>query len=206
MMAEQIAHRDAVGRNGVVEAEFRDVIADRILPIQALLVHQKGQARGGERLRDRADHEMGVGRHRQAGFDITKAIGLDQRRLAVLHHRDGETRNFPLVHRFRDESFEVGNEGRNGFARRDRSGCHRRDSSTGAMKSRAASGARNDGLSRSSTRPTRRRAGRLILVVLCPASKPKEHRTGWSGHFGSGVSDPWSIGGRMAGSIQDGSN
>ena len=54
---------------------------------------------------------MGVGRHRQAGFDITQAIGLDQRRLAVLHHRDGETRNFPLVHRFRDESFEVGNEG-----------------------------------------------------------------------------------------------
>ena len=35
MMAEQIAHRDAVGRNGVVEAEFRDVIADRLLPIQA---------------------------------------------------------------------------------------------------------------------------------------------------------------------------
>ena len=138
MMAEQIAHRDPVGRDGVVQAEFRDVIPDRLLPIKTPLVHQKGQARGGERLRDRADHELCVGGHRQAGFDIAKAVSLDQRHLAVLHHRDGQARNLPLVHRFRDESFEVENEGRNGFAMRNRSGCHRRDFSTGAMKSRAA--------------------------------------------------------------------
>ena len=105
--------------------------------------------------------KLRVGRHRQAGFDITQAIGLDQRRLAVLHHRDGETRNFPLVHRFRDESFEVGNEGRNGFARRDRSGCHREGFLDWGNESLAPRpGARNDGLSRSSTRPTRRRAER----------------------------------------------
>jgi hypothetical protein len=76
-MAEQIAHRDAVGRDGVMQPEFRDVIPHRLLPIKAPLVRQKGQARGGERLRDRADQELRVGRHLQAGFDIAKAIGPD---------------------------------------------------------------------------------------------------------------------------------
>jgi hypothetical protein len=33
--------------------------------------------------------------------------------------RGGEARNLPLVHRFRDETFELANEGRNGFAARD---------------------------------------------------------------------------------------
>jgi hypothetical protein len=37
-----------------------------------------------------------------------------------LHHRNGEARNLPLVHRFRDEMFERGNGGRNGFAACDR--------------------------------------------------------------------------------------
>jgi hypothetical protein len=125
MMAEQIAHRDAVGRDGVMQPEFRDVIPHRLRPINAPLVHQKRQARGGERLRDRADQELCVGCHLQAGFDIAKAIGPEERHLAVLQHRDGEARNLPLVHRFRDESVEVWNEGRNGFAMRARE-CHRR--------------------------------------------------------------------------------
>jgi hypothetical protein len=120
MMAEQIAHRDAVGRDRVMQPEFRDVIPHRLLPIKAPLVHQKGQARGGERLRDRADRELSVGGHRQAGFDIAQAISLDERHFPVLHHGNGETRNLPLVHRLGDETFEVGNEGRNGFAVRGR--------------------------------------------------------------------------------------
>jgi hypothetical protein len=49
-MAEQIAHRDPLGREGVLQPEFREVIPHRLLPIEAPLVHQKGQARGGERL------------------------------------------------------------------------------------------------------------------------------------------------------------
>jgi hypothetical protein len=62
-----------------VQAEFRDVFAHRLVPIQAPLVHQERQARGGERLGDRADQELRVGRHLQAGFDIAQAIGLEQR-------------------------------------------------------------------------------------------------------------------------------
>ena len=139
MMAEQIAHRDAVGRDGVMQPEFRDVFPHRLLPIHAPLVHQERQARGGERLRDRADQELCVGCHRQAGFDIAKAIGPDERHLPVLHHRDGEARNLPFVHRFRDETFELGNEGRNGFAERDRLGCHRKGSSTGVRAGPAGS-------------------------------------------------------------------
>jgi hypothetical protein len=45
MMAKQIAHRDPVGRNSVMQAKFRDVIPDRLLPIKTPLVHQKGEAR-----------------------------------------------------------------------------------------------------------------------------------------------------------------
>ena len=107
-MAEQIAHRDAVGRDGVMQPEFRDVVPHRLLPIHPPLVHQKGQARGGERLRDRADLELRVGGHRQAGFDIAKAIGLEERHLAVLHDRNGEARDLPLVHRVCDERIELG--------------------------------------------------------------------------------------------------
>ena len=114
-----------------MQPEFRDV-PHRLLPIKAPLVHQKGQARGGERLRDRADQELRVGCHLQAGFDIAKAIGPDERHLAVLHHRNSEARNLPLVHRFRDETFELGNEGRNGFAARNGLGCHRKDSQLGS--------------------------------------------------------------------------
>jgi hypothetical protein len=109
---------DAIGRDSVMQPEFRDVIPHRLLPIKPPLVHQKGQARGGERLRDRADQELCFGCHLQAGFDIAKAIGPDERRLAVMQHRTGGARNFPLVHRFRDDTLELGNEGRIGFAAR----------------------------------------------------------------------------------------
>ena len=118
MMAEQIAHRDAVGRGGIMQPEFRDVLAHRLRPIEAPLVHQERQARGGERLRDRADQELGVGRRLQAGFDVAQAVGPKERHLAVLHHRNGEARNLPLVHRFRDETLKLGNEGRNGSVAR----------------------------------------------------------------------------------------
>jgi hypothetical protein len=123
MVAEQIANGDAVGGDGVMQPEFRDVVPHRLVPVKAPLVHQNGEARGGERFRDRADRELRASRHLQAGLDIAEAIGADQRRLPVLHHRDGEARNLPLVHRFRDETFEAGNEGRNGFAVRDRLGA-----------------------------------------------------------------------------------
>jgi hypothetical protein len=116
----QIAYGDPIGRDGIMQAEFRDVIPNRLRPVKTPLVHQKRQARGGERLRDRADRELRVGGHRQAGFDIAKAVCLDECRLPVQHHRDGKARDFPLVHRFRDESFEVGNEGRDRFAMGDR--------------------------------------------------------------------------------------
>jgi hypothetical protein len=85
VMAEQVAHCDAIGRDGVMQAEFRDVIAHRLFPIEASLVERKGQARGGKGLRDRADHELRVGGHLQAGFDIAQTIGADQRHLPVLH-------------------------------------------------------------------------------------------------------------------------
>jgi hypothetical protein len=38
MMAQQISHRDAIGRDGVVQAEFRDVIPQGLLPIKQPLV------------------------------------------------------------------------------------------------------------------------------------------------------------------------
>ena len=113
------------------------LIPHRLLPIHAPLAHQKRQARGGERLRDRADQELCIGCHLQAGFDIAKAVGPDERRLPVLLHRDGEAGNLSLVHRFRDEKLERGNEGRNGFAAHKRLGCHRTEPSTGAITAKA---------------------------------------------------------------------
>jgi len=43
MMAEQIEHRDAIGRDGVMQPEFRDVIPHRLLPIKSPLVHKSAK-------------------------------------------------------------------------------------------------------------------------------------------------------------------
>jgi hypothetical protein len=51
MMTEQIAYRNAVGRDGVMQPKFRDVVPHWLFPIKALAVYQEGQTRRGERLR-----------------------------------------------------------------------------------------------------------------------------------------------------------
>jgi hypothetical protein len=66
------------------------------------------------------------GCHLQAGFDIAKAIGSDERHVPVLHDCNGETWDLPLLHHFRDETFEFGNEDRKGFAACDRFGRHQK--------------------------------------------------------------------------------
>ena len=50
MVAEQVAHGDALGRNGIAQGEFGNVIADRLAPVETALVDQQRQRRGGERL------------------------------------------------------------------------------------------------------------------------------------------------------------
>src|SRR5262245_23456429 len=57
-------------------------------------------------------------------FYIAKAIRPGERHVLVLHDRNDDAQNPPLLCQFRDEMFELGNGNRKGFARCDRFGCH----------------------------------------------------------------------------------
>ena len=111
MVAEQVAHGDALGRDRIAQSEFGNVIADRLAPVETSLVDQQRQRRGGERLGDRADQKLRLGCRRQPGFNVALAPGLEENRLAVLHDRERDRGHLPLGHRLRRKCIELGREG-----------------------------------------------------------------------------------------------
>ena len=54
-----------VARDLVLQPEIRQVVAHRLVPCQALVLHQQRGRGRGHRLGDRTDPEQCVGRHRQ---------------------------------------------------------------------------------------------------------------------------------------------
>ena len=110
LMAQEIAHRDPLGRDRVAEAKLRHVVAHRFGPVEPpLMVQQRDRGRG-EGFGDRADHELRRRRHRQVGFDIALTISPRQRQLAVLHHGKRRTRHLPVGHDVGGELIEIGDK------------------------------------------------------------------------------------------------
>jgi hypothetical protein len=107
MVAEQVLHRYAIGRDRIVQAKLREILAHRLRPIQAAFVHQHAEARGGERFGDRAKGELRVDGDRQAGFDVALAVDPQQVRFAVAHHAKGKSGNLPFRHRFIDKGIKI---------------------------------------------------------------------------------------------------
>lgn len=99
VVAQQIAHRNAVGSDCIVQAEFRNIVTHRLGPIEAAFVDQHRQTRRGERLRNGADRKLRVGRRRQSRFGVALAIRSQERCLAILHDGNCCRRYFPFRHR-----------------------------------------------------------------------------------------------------------
>jgi len=100
-MAEQVAHGDAVGRDGVVEPEFRDVFLHRLFP---LMRRSSIKSANPVAVNDFVTEPIrnSIGCQLQAGFDIAKAIGPDERHLAFFappQWRDPEPSTPPSLQR-----------------------------------------------------------------------------------------------------------
>jgi hypothetical protein len=110
LMAQQVAHRDPLGRDRVAEAKPRHVVAHRFGPVEPPLMVQQRNGGRGEGFGDRADHELRRRRHRQVRFDIALTISPRQRHLAILHHGERDTRHFPVGHHIGGEMIEIGDK------------------------------------------------------------------------------------------------
>ena len=112
VVGQQIDDSDPVGGDWIVQAEFRQVLAHRLEPIEPPLVSQHGKPRGREGLGDRAQEELRAGGDRQGRLHIALAECLHQDRFVMLHDRDGETGDPPLGHGSFDQRFEVSQHSR----------------------------------------------------------------------------------------------
>jgi hypothetical protein len=107
MMAEQIDDSHALRRDRIVQAKLRQIVADRLLPVEPALVDQHRQAERREGLGDRAEDELRILRHGQSRLDIAQSISLDPISLAVARDRQRQAGDLPFVHRFADEGVEI---------------------------------------------------------------------------------------------------
>ena len=110
LMAQQVAHRDPLGRDRVVQAKLGHVVAHRFGPVEPPLMVQQRDGGRGERFGDRADHELRRRRNRQVRLDIALTISPRQRHLAILHHGECNTRHLPIGHDIGDEMIEIGDK------------------------------------------------------------------------------------------------
>ena len=106
-MAEQIDSRDPLGRECIVQAKFRQIVAHRLLPIEARLIDQHRKAESGEGLGDRAEDELRIRGDRQVRLYIAQSISFDPVCLVVARDRQRQTGDLPFVHSFADEGVEI---------------------------------------------------------------------------------------------------
>lgn len=129
LMAQQVAHRDPLGRDRVAQAKLGHVVAHRFGPVEPPLMVQQRDGGRGEGFGDRADHELRRRRHRQVRLRIALAISPRQRHLAILHDGEHCARHLPVGHDFGGEMIEIGDK--RGNRRGGRSGrCVRHGSSS----------------------------------------------------------------------------
>ena len=107
LMAQQVAHRDPLGRDRVAQAKLGHVVAHRFGPVEPPLMVQQRDGGCGERFGDRADHELRRWRNRQACFGIALTIRPRQGHLAILHHGERCARHLPVGHDIGGEMIEI---------------------------------------------------------------------------------------------------
>ena len=62
----------------VVQPKFRNIVANRLCPVETPLVDQHREARGRERLGDRANCKLGLSCRRQSSFYVALTVGFEK--------------------------------------------------------------------------------------------------------------------------------
>ena len=107
LMAQQVAHRDPLGRDRVAEAKPRHVVAHRFGPVEPPLLVQQRNGGRGEGFGDRAHHELRRGGYREIRLNVALTIGLRERDLTVLHHHNSCARHLPVGHGIDGKTIEL---------------------------------------------------------------------------------------------------
>ena len=113
----EIARRQAGGRDRVVHAEVGHVLDHRLVPLELAFVDEHAEDRRRERLAVRADGEERVAVRVETGFEISLAVALGEDELTVLHHSNAQARHEPVRHELFDPGVEA-LEGRLGVGAR----------------------------------------------------------------------------------------
>jgi hypothetical protein len=58
VMTQEVADRDPIRRDRVLQTEFRDIVANRFCPVEPSLINEHCETRGRERLGDRTDRKL----------------------------------------------------------------------------------------------------------------------------------------------------
>jgi hypothetical protein len=118
VVREQVTYRNPVCCDRVVQPEFRNIIANKLCPIETSLVGQHREARGRERLGDRANCKLGVGCRRQSSFGVALTVSFENDGLAVVYDRNRNSGHLPFRHGLFGEGVERGcNVGQDRFVR-----------------------------------------------------------------------------------------
>ena len=107
-MREEVAHRQLARDRRIFELEPWQVGGDRRVPRDFLLVDEHADERGCHRLGRRADGEERVRVDEVRLSELAHAVAVGEHELIVLHDRDREPRNSPVLYRFGDERIEAG--------------------------------------------------------------------------------------------------
>ncbi len=118
-MHQQVADRHLARDPGVVHPEIRQVIDDRVVPVDLALVHEDRERGGREGLRGRTDLEQRVGVDRLRGVEAADAVSAGERDLAVLDDCDGGARHALLFHHRLDAGVEAFRRRGGGETRKD---------------------------------------------------------------------------------------
>ena len=88
-MGNQVARCDVRGGVFVMQPEIRQVFADRLVPLELALPHQRPERADGELLRDGSDRHLRFRRDRKLLFDIAEPVAFRVHDLVPDNDRHG---------------------------------------------------------------------------------------------------------------------
>ena len=112
---DQVTRRHRFAGEFVVQLKVREVLADRLVPVELARIHEHAHQHDGERFAVGSDRHQRARRDRQLVVDIPEAVPLEEHDAAVLDDPQSEPRDVPLRHHRRNELIES-SEGTRGGA------------------------------------------------------------------------------------------
>jgi hypothetical protein len=103
----QVARRDTLAGERVVELEGWQVMAHGSIPIQLALVGQDAERQGRESLGARGEREERLRRDGQVALDVARAEPLQEDHLTILDDADGQAGHLPGIDRRADKLREA---------------------------------------------------------------------------------------------------